>query len=177
MATGITIKFDLSKVEKLAAGLTEKQMLAAWRRTLRKVSRWVQTQVARQMSQDSKVPQKAIKSRLRTYMSEQNTAAKVWLGANALPPSRLGKVRQTRTGVTAGRFRFPGAFTRKVKDPAGVVFKRVGASRLPIERVLHPIEDPAERVFNSVTERIDDRLMTVLLQEINYEIHKVTNAL
>lgn len=177
MATGITIDFDLSKIEKLAAGLTEKQMLAAWRRALRKTSRWVHTQVARQMSQQTKIPQKAIKARLRTYMSGQNTTAKVWLGASALQPKHLGKVRQTSKGVTAGRFRFPGAFTRKIKDPHGVVFRRVGKSRLPIERVLHPIDDPAEAVFNDVAKKIDDRLMTILLQEVNYEIHKATNVI
>lgn len=201
MTDTLKVEFDISRWTALAAGLPPSAMQNAWRRTLRKTMTWVRSQVAREVSGATKIPQKVIRERLYFFLRSAVTG-KVWLGLNAIEADRLGATRQTRTGVTAGRFRFPGAWVyrsrysdggaeRRIKirrsdgsietkhyyssdANAGKVFRRVGRARTPYERVKFDWSQGGEAVFNRVADRARERLMTILEQEVNYEIQKAT---
>ena len=96
----------------------------------------------------------------------------MWLGLNAIEANRLGKTRQTRKGVTAGRFRFDGAWLMKKIAPDGPVYRRTGEGRLPYEQVKYDWSDHGESAFRDAAARAEERLLVVLRQEVNYEIQK-----
>lgn len=169
MTETINVDVDASLAIALLRNLNKTAMQAAWRRTLRKTSNWVIGQAAKAASASTKIPQKVLKSRLRFYLRDQDSG-KVWLGLNALAADRIGKARQTKTGVTVLRHRFPRAWIMK---PAGkAVFIRTGKSRLPIERVMVDWAGSGEAALRSVIPAIQQRLIEVLTQEVNYEILK-----
>ena len=97
---------------------------------------------------------------------------KVWLGLNAVEADRLGTPRQTRTGITAGRHQFKSAWTMRKRAPNGSVYRRTGKARLPYERVKLDWAESGESAFRSVAELAEQRLLTILKQEVNYEIQK-----
>ncbi|MCL2345251.1 MAG: hypothetical protein FWC58_05320 [Desulfobulbus sp.] len=171
----IEVRFDTNRWKSLLAGLTGAAMQNAWRRALRKTMTWVSGQVAREVSAATRIPQKVIRDRLLMMMRNsaggRGNAAKVWLGLNALEVDRFGKARQTPTGVTVGRHQYPGAWMKKKRDD-GKVFRRIGRDRIPYERVTQDWEGEGEASFQSVLGRIKERLLTLLEQEINYELQK-----
>ncbi|QND83770.1 Uncharacterized protein ChrSV_1543 [Chromobacterium vaccinii] len=165
-------EFDIRPVLALSAGLREEAIRQAWRRALRKTGEWVKTHVARQLSGELKIPAKVLKQRLYFFLRSL-MEGKVWLGINPLEAARLGRVRQTRTGVTAGRHRFPGAWVMKYRDPNGV-YRRTGSERGHYAKVMFEWDDAAERVFRQVAAQAEARLLVVLEQEIRWELRKVT---
>ncbi|MGC0151888.1 hypothetical protein ACPRNU_05455 [Chromobacterium vaccinii] len=165
-------ELDIRPVLALSAGLREEAIRQAWRRALRKTGEWVKTHVARQLAGEVKIPVKLIKQRLYFFLRSL-MQGKVWLGINPIEAGRLGKVRQTRAGVTAGRHRFPGAWVMKYRDPNGV-YRRTGNDRGLYEKVRFEWDDAAERVFRRVAGEAEARLLVVLEQEIRWELRKVT---
>ena len=171
MADAIKVEIDIKQVLHLMHGLPPAAMQNAWRRTLRKTSNWVKSQTAKAVSKETRIPQKLLRQRLYFFLRSRDTG-KVWLGLNAIEAHRLGKTRQTRKGVTAGRFRFDGAWMMKKAAPDGPVYRRVDKDRLPYEQVTHDWSASGEAAFKEAAARAEERLMVVLRQEVNYEIQK-----
>lgn len=171
MSSTIKVEIDVKQVLDLMHGLPPAAMQNAWRRTLRKTANWVKSQTAKAVSKGTKIPQKVLRQRLYFFLRSRDTG-KVWLGLNAIEANRLGKVRQTRIGVTAGRFRFPGAWLMKNIAPDGPVYRRTGKDRTPYEQVKYDWSSSGETAFRDAAARSEERLMVVLRQEVNYEIHK-----
>lgn len=167
----LKVEVDISKVLILGRVLSEAAMIRAWRRALRKTANWVKGQTAKAVSKETKIAQKVIRQRLYFFLRSK-AEGKVWLGLNRIEAHRLGKVRQTRKGVSAGRFSFPGAWLKKKVAPEGPIYRRVGENRLPYELVTHDWAESGEKAFRAVATVVGDRLRTVLKQEINYEIQK-----
>lgn len=164
MATRFNIEVNVDEVLHLAHSLTPRAMQNAWRRTLKKTGKYLQSQVAKKLSPIAQIPQKVIKQRLY-YFVKSLDKAKVWLGLEKLAAERLGKARQTKKGVKVGKHLFEKAFYRKNK-----VFRRVGSARLPIERVLFDFGDKGEAAFQDGIASAEQRLLTILRQEINFEL-------
>lgn len=171
MSTTLNVEIDIDQVLRLARELPPSAMQNAWRRTLRKTSNWIKGQTAKSVSQSTKIPQKLLRRRIYFFLRSRDTG-KVWLGLNAIEANRLGKVRQTRNGVTAGRFRFDGAWLMSKVAPDGPIYHRKGKERMPYEQVKYDWSGAGEAAFREVAARAEERLLVVLRQEVNYEIHK-----
>ena len=167
----IKVEIDIIPVLNMMHGLTETAMQNAWRRTLRKTANWVKSQTAKAVSRETRIPQKLLRHRLYFFLRSRDTG-KVWLGLNAFKASQLGKIRQTRNGVTAGRFRFDGAWIMRKVAPNGPVYRRMGKGRTPYEKVKFDWSGPGEAAFREAASRVEERVQTILRQEINYEIQK-----
>jgi len=166
----LSVHFDTSPLTEMMALLSGKALDAAWRRALRKTLAWAKSQTAKTLSAETAIPQKILRRRLRTRLGKTGT---VWLGLNPVKAHRLGNTRQTKAGVTAGRARFPGAFLVG-RAPGTPAFRRVGKARLPIKAETLEWDVAGERGFEEVARQAENRLLTVLSQEINYELLKVT---
>ncbi|MBU2714364.1 hypothetical protein [Zooshikella harenae] len=93
---------------------------------------------------------------------------KVWLGVAPVDLGYLGKVREVAGGVKAGKHYRPGAFMINDKNTA---FKRVGKARLPILYQTEAIEPIAKPVVTQILQRGQQRLVTLLEQELNYALN------
>lgn len=171
MSETLRVEIDVDRALRILRELSPNMMQNAWRRTLRKTSVWIKGQVAKAVSKDSKIPQKVLRSRIYFFLKSYDTG-KVWLGLNAVEADRLGTPRQTRTGVTAGRHQFKSAWTMRKRVPNGPVYRRTGKARLPYERVKLDWAESGESAFRSVAALAEQRLLTILKQEVNYEIQK-----
>lgn len=171
MTDTLKVDIDVSQVLALVRHLPPSVMQNAWRRTLRKTVKWVQTQTAKIVSKATNIPQKLLRQRLYFFLRSRDSG-KVWLGLNAIEAERLGKVRQTRRGVTAGRFRFEGAWLMKKVAPDGPVYRRKGRGRMPYERVKFDWSGHGDAAFREAAAKVEARLLVILRQEVNYEIQK-----
>lgn len=171
MSEILRVEINSDKALRILHQLTPSAMKNAWRRTLRKTNVWIKGQVAKAVSKDSKIPQKVLRGRIYFFLKSYDTG-KVWLGLNAVEAERLGNPKQTRSGITAGRFRFQSAWVMKRVAPDGPVYRRTGKARLPYERVKYDWADAGEAAFRSVAALAEQRLLTILKQEVNYEIQK-----
>ncbi|RKT98737.1 phage tail protein, partial [Burkholderia sp. Nafp2/4-1b] len=102
-------------------------------------------------------------------------AGKVWLGLNPIEAHRLGAVRRTKKGMRAGKTLFDGAWRKTKAQPNGAIFRRVGKSRLPYEVVQVDWAPTGDAAFRRAAQACEARLMTVLRQEVNYELQKAMN--
>ncbi len=205
MIEKIHVDVDVSVALALLRNLSKDAMQRAWRRTLRKTSNWVKSQAAKAVSSKTQIPQKVLKSRIYFFLRDTNTG-KVWLGLNQLNADRLGKPRQTKTGVTVARRRFNHAWimrstaktgdwrriqykdrsgnkqTRNIKisqkdvknrqASVGKVYERVGRDRNPYRSVKFDWSAEGESAFRAVAAVAENRLIELLMQEVNYEILK-----
>lgn len=171
MAETLKVEIDINQVLALTHGLSQAAMTNAWRRTLRKTANWVKSQTAKAVSKETRIPQKLLRQRLYFFLRSRNTG-KVWLGLNAIEAHRLGNPKQTRRGVTVGRHRFEGAWMMSKAAPDGPVYRRKGKDRMPYEMVKKDWSGQGEAAFRSAAMKAEERLMVVLRQEVNYEIHK-----
>lgn len=177
MIDRINIEIDVSHVRDMAANLTKKSAEDAWRRTLGKLGVWVKGQTAKAVSKEARIAQKLVRKRIYFFLRSWSQG-KVWLGLNSIPARRLGRLQTTSKGITAGRHRFPGAWTMTKVDPDGPVYVRVGEERRPYKKrrmykeVKFDWEQAGERAFREAAKRAEVRLIEILRQEINYEIHK-----
>ena len=60
----------------------------------------------------------------------------------------------------------------KKAAPDGPVYRRKGKDRMPYEMVKQDWSGQGEAAFRDAAIRAEERLMVVLRQEVNYEIHK-----
>lgn len=171
MPTTLKVEIDIKPVLSLVQGLSPAAMQNAWRRTLRKTGNWIKGQTAKAVSKATRIPQKLLRQRMYFFLRSRDTG-KVWLGLNAIEANRLGKVRQTRKGVTAGRFRFEGAWLMSKVAPDGPIYQRKGKERRPYEQVKFDWAGLGEAAFREAAARAEERLLIVLRQEVNYELQK-----
>lgn len=179
MPVGLKVEIDIRPALAMARVLSENAVRAAWRRALKKTGKWVKTYVAKGVSREVKIPQKVLRERLYFFLRSKMMEGKVWLGANPIEAHRIGTPRQTRRGVTVGRLRFDGAWIYRSKHSSskdGKVFRRVGAARAPFEMVRYEWDEVGQRVFQEVAGRAEERMMLILEQELNYEIHKLRDG-
>ena len=133
---------------------TEKQAGKAMQRTLNRMAKWIQTRTVRGLSKELEMSQRIIRRRLKKssiLKTSTGYSIKLFYGLNEVDLIHLNP-RQTRKGVTAGKRKVDGAFLAKSKHQ---VFKRVGKSRLPIEKQSEAIKAKADAYlegaeFNSV---------------------------
>ncbi|WGS50846.1 phage tail protein [Paraburkholderia sp. D15] len=167
----LKVEIDTAQVTAALQGLSASAMQAAWRRTLRKTAAWIKSQTGKEVSKGTLIPQKVIRKRLYFFMRSADTG-KVWLGLNPVEAHRLGSVRETKKGIRAGRFTFDGAWRQTKAKPDGPIYRRTGKSRTPFEVVTVDWSKTGDPAFRRAAQLCEERLMTILKQEVNYEIQK-----
>ncbi|HHA2674751.1 TPA: hypothetical protein ACOECQ_000818 [Stenotrophomonas maltophilia] len=149
MARGAWIDIDAKGIAELAGQVsaTPVQVEAAMRSTYGKLGRWARTQAVRGLSSKLGMQQKILRRRVRHFRLQNGVSthggAKVWFG---MKPIRMSDLRPRRDGkgVRAdGGHYVEGAFIRTINGKRKV-FKRDGASRLPVREVTIDVSDPVQ---------------------------------
>lgn len=181
--------------------LLPKAINAAQRRAINKTLRWLRTHVARSVGQQERIAIAAVRKRLLAYPMSSNGQGKLWFGLNPIEASRAGRARQTKTGVSVAGRKYQGAFFRQVYGskpdiwirtaskhfsaddyPDSEVSGRAGGSsgwiaengsRFPLAKAKISLEAVRPH-FESWTNKAHQRLLVVMEQELNFEIHKLT---
>jgi hypothetical protein len=190
---------DLQAFQEFAK-LLPKAAAAANRRAINKTLGWLRGKIARAVSQQQRVALAGVRQRLRSYpVSGGAMSGKLWFGLNAIESSRIGRARQTRSGVSVAGRRYQGAFLKKVYGnqpdiwirtaskhfnpddyPDSTVNARGGASsgwiaendsRFPLAKAKVSLEQ-ARPHFESWVRKADERLLQILQQELNFELQK-----
>ena len=110
---------------------TPAQLEKAVQRAIKKTLRWLQTRISRDIAKELGVPQKAIKHRLTLSQTGKGTNGIhiLWLGTAPLAAEMAGKPRQTKSGVTVGKRKFPGAFYRDIYGDGPKVWIRASRAQ------------------------------------------------
>ncbi|MGF6220944.1 hypothetical protein [Pseudomonas sp. YL-218 TE3947] len=190
---------DLKAFQDFAA-LVPKAAAAAQRRAINKTLRWLATQIARAVGRQERIAVAAVRQRLRAYpVSGGANSGKLWFGLNAMEASRIGRPRQSRSGVSVAGRRFQGAFFKKVYGNSADVWIRTASkhfdandypdsevsgaggassgwiaehgSRFPLAKAKVSLEQ-ARPHFESWIRKADEHLVHVLQQELNFEVQK-----
>lgn len=172
------IHIELSETfSTFTAGLEEKVALTnkALDRTMRKIDRWLSRQIIRQMAQHTQFKQKVLKPRFFSRYSRDIKTLSIWIGVvpidvhHAAPP-----IRPTQTGIKVGQLpEIESGFAGYDKQRhSRKVWKRVGKSRLPIEKQTVDIDVPTQQILERLKNRTESRFKTILAQELNYLLSK-----
>ncbi|QIA02133.1 hypothetical protein [Pseudomonas fluorescens] len=190
---------DLKAFQDFAA-LVPKAAAAAQRRAINKTLRWLATHIARAIGRQERIAVAAVRQRLRAYpVSGGANSGKLWFGLNAMEASRIGRPRQSRSGVSVAGRRFQGAFFKKVYGNSADVWIRTASkhfdasdypdsdvsgaggassgwiaehgSRFPLAKAKVSLEQ-ARPHFESWIRKADEQLLHVLQQELNFELQK-----
>ena len=190
---GLTVDIDALQRMADAVAATEGQFLKARDSALRKIRQPVRRAVLREVAKEKRVPQKSLEGRV--FMSDvREDAVRLWFGTWDLSLFEIGSPKQTKTGVTVGRHRYPGAFKAKIYSPDEQVWIRlhsrhyspdlyptryrpgdrgIGRSRgrFPVVRAAIPIDGIVERVLERSGETFERRFMEIFAQELNYFVN------
>lgn len=152
-------------------GATQKQIAPAMRTAVSRVTKWAGNEAARRIAKATKVTGKVIKGRMRVeIMSKDGVLGRVWAGLRNISLKDL-KPRQTKSGVTAGPAKRPGAFISK--KLGGHVYKRKGPKRLPIQKEPGlPILDPGMDAMGSLEKEIGERLQREFEHQLQWQMTK-----
>ena len=190
---------DLKAFEEFAK-VVPKAAAAAQRRAINKTLGWLRTLIARAVSRQERIAVAAVRQRLRSYpVSGGATSGKLWFGLNAIESSRIGRARQSGSGVSVAGRHYQGAFLKKVYGnkpdiwirtaskhfnsddyPDSTVSSGGGASsgwvaengdRFPLAKAKVSLEQ-ARPHFDTWVKRADARLLEILQQEFNFELQK-----
>lgn len=179
------------------ASLVPKAAAAAQRRAINKTLRWLRTHIARAVSQQERIAVAAVRQRLRAYpVSGGAMRGKLWFGLDAISASRIGRARQSRTGVSVAGRRYAGAFYKTVYGGSPDIWIRTaskhfsdenysesqqgkrrtgfveeGGGRFPLAKAKVSLEK-ARPHFDNWIKRADERLLEILKQEFNFELQK-----
>lgn len=177
--------------------LVPKAAAAAQRRAINKTLGWLRTHIARVVGKQERIAIGAVRQRLRAYpVSGGTMRGKLWFGVNAIEANRIGKVRQTRAGVSVAGRRYQGAFFKQVYGNSPDIWIRTSSkhfnstdypdssqgrrrsgfveesdNRFPLAKAKVSL-DQVRPHFDSWIKRADERLLEILKQELNFELPK-----
>lgn len=176
-----------------AFGANIKQMRRAETRALNKTLRWGIKNIAKELGKEIKIPAKLIKQRIRGFKATRRKArARIYAGLNAIKAKRLGKVRQLKKGVRAGRHTFKGAFITATSNAHTGIFERTGekkramksgsyagtnVKREPIREVELDINTQSvTAIIDKWFGRIQEQFFVILKGELRHEVFGKANA-
>lgn len=192
---------DLAFLKRMAE-LTPKAAAAAQRRAINKTLGWLRTHIARAVSQQERIAQRAVRQRLRSYAPKGgDSSGKLWFGINPLEASRIGAPRQGRKAVSVAGRRYRGAFYKRVYGNSPDIWIRTASKhfdpkdypaaeltsdprnrrgsmdaemyhRFPLAKAKVLLDD-VKPLFDSWVRRVDQRLLELLKQELNFELLKL----
>lgn len=178
---------------------------AAQRRAINKTLGWLRTHIARVVSQQERLAVRAVRQRLISYPVKGAAArGKLWFGLNPIEASRIGRPRETRSGVTVAGRTYRGAFFRKVYGgspdiwirtasrhfnpadyPAADVRSKASGRRGSMDAEMYGrfplakakvVIDQVRPLFNQWIAKADQQLLVFLQRELRFELHKLTQG-
>ncbi|WP_397452524.1 hypothetical protein [Pseudomonas sp. NA-150] len=198
----LTIQPSTAHLQAMAefAKQVPKAAAAAQRRAINKTLNWLRTHTSRAVARQERIAVGAVRQRLRSYpVTGSAMRGKLWFGINPLEASRTGRPRQSGTGVSVAGRRYRGAFHKRVYGANADIWIRTASkhfsagdypdsrvtarrggssgwiaendSRFPLAKAKVSLEDVRPH-FETWVRRADERLLEVLKQEFNYELHK-----
>ena len=195
------INIQLSAVHNQAfrefGQLVPKAAAVAQRRAINKTLGWLRTHIARAVGKQERIAIGAVRQRLRAYpVSGGAMRGKLWFGVSAIEASRIGRARQSRTGVSVAGRRYQGAFFKQVYGSSPDIWIRTSSkhfnatdypdstqgrrssgfiaesdNRFPLAKAKVSL-DQVRPHFDSWVKRADERLLEILEQELNFELQK-----
>lgn len=111
-------RFDIPAVFKA----TESQINLAYRRSMGKTLKWLQTRISRELADKFDLPMRVFQVRAKRRFDSE--AGALWIGLNPIAAKWLGKGRQTKKGVSVRSHRFNGAFLAKMPNDHIGIFQR-----------------------------------------------------
>lgn len=177
--------------------LVPKAAAAAQRRAINKTLGWLRTHIARAVGKQERIAIGTVRQRLRAYpVSGGAMRGKLWFGVNAIEASRIGRPRQSRTGVSVAGRRYQGAFFKQVYGSSPDIWIRTSSkhfnatdypgstqgrrssgfvaesdNRFPLAKAKVSL-DQVRPHFENWVKRADERLLEILKQELNFELQK-----
>lgn len=177
--------------------LVPKAAAAAQRRAINKTLGWLRTHIARAVGKQERIAIGVVRQRLRAYpVSGGTMRGKLWFGVNAIEASRIGRPRQSRSGVSVAGRRYQGAFFKQVYGSSPDIWIRTSSkhfnatdypgstqgrrssgfvaesdNRFPLAKAKVSL-DQVRPHFDSWVKRADERLLEILKQELNFELQK-----
>lgn len=178
----MSVKGDMKAVQRDLGRLQKRDVPRATSAALNRSQAQILTQARRGISKARRIQQKVLKDRVvpRRKANWRNLVAEIELRYQDVPANRL-KPRQLAKGVRAGRHKFEGAFVvgadqkgkkrgpdrqrrarrghgRRKDKPAigrakGLVMKRKGLARLPIEKQFVEIMPDAKKITEKIVYR------------------------
>lgn len=147
----LSLDIDGEQLQKLALDFAadEKLVEKALLSTLNKMGKWLRARSVRGLSVELKLPQKVVRRRLKSFRVQKlpnGAQVRVFYGLDNVGLIYLNAAQNGR-GVSAygGRF-VQSAFIRPGQNSGSQqVFKRQGSARLPIEKQVAAIKDPADQ--------------------------------
>ena len=194
----ITDRGTMRRAE-LALSAIPKATDTARRSALAKLKNFVQSQVAKVVSAELKIPQKTIKAlgRVHGVLKSQGEEMSIWIGTKDIPVRYLGTIKWTREmpGAKVGKTTFPGSWSWSHGKTAGRV-KRRTSHYLDASYIAtgpkgsgqmrkrwgagYAITEVTVQIHDTVSQRIADLLPAVskrygrlMRQELNYALRKV----
>lgn len=188
------------KVLRDFSQLLPKAAAAAQRRAINKTLGWLRTHIARAVGRQERIAIGAVRQRLRSYpVIGGAMSGKLWFGLNAIESSRIGRARQTLTGVSVAGRRYQGAFYKRVYGGTADIWIRTGSKhfsaadypdsevrrrgspssgwisenddRFPLAKAKVSLEQ-ARPHFDNWVRRADEQLLIFLKRELNFELQK-----
>ncbi|EJM93113.1 hypothetical protein PMI34_01918 [Pseudomonas sp. GM74] len=182
------------------AKVVPKAAAAAHRRAINKTLGRLRTHIARAVSRQERIAVAAVRQRLRSYpVTGGAMSGKLWFGLNAIESSRIGRARQTGSGVSVAGRRYQGAFLKQVYGNKPDIWIRTASkhfdaddypdstvssgrgpssgwvaengSRFPLAKAKVSLEQ-ARPHFDIWVRKADEILLLILQQELNFELQK-----
>ncbi|NTU68931.1 MAG: hypothetical protein HGB02_08640 [Chlorobiaceae bacterium] len=175
----VKIDFDSADFYRFTEKLGPSSIEAAIKRANRKAALRVRTHLLRAIK-DEGIRRKVIVHRVRLYDKSWRAgggggkAIKVWFGIDAVNADTIAKPIKMSKGYRVRQWAFPTAFIPKRGRYAGKLMERTTKSRLPIRRSQIEIDEAANKAFNEIATRVPGWMRELALQELRYEVFKVT---
>ncbi|HHY0482731.1 phage tail protein [Vibrio parahaemolyticus] len=199
-APGVDIKVNFAnELQRVSAKIaaTPKQLEKAGQRAIKKTMRWMYSRVAREVSQLTGIPQKALKPRysLKTVGKGAEAVTILWIGISPILAEKAGKARQTKKGVSLKKHRYDGAFVADMYGYNSAVWIRASRNhsqytttgkprkvnpnslpahlrgRFPVQHLAIDISDSANQALKRLEARVPDEFRKKLDQELNYVVN------
>jgi len=148
---------------------TEAQIHSAIKKAVARTTKWAAAEAPRRVAKAVSVAAKIIKDRVRfTIILDRDGYGRVWFGLNQISLGKLNP-RQSRSGVTVGGRRIPGAFLATMPNGHMGVYVRRGNQRLPIDEQMLAIEDEAKPVIEALGDELGPRCLHEFERELRWQ--------
>lgn len=118
--------------------------------------REVRKKVLKQLRVNFRLPAGEVNKRARIRRAKpKDWRAWIWWNTLQINPAKVWKARQSKRGVRAGKYNYPGHFLAKGRGRGNVelVFRRKGKERYPIEARKLPVGATGENLFKIMIKR------------------------
>lgn len=177
------LKIDASDLDELArafGNLPGQIKGKAMARSMRRMRSMARTKVVRRNAEHAKIKQKLVRERTTASFNSGSGTIEIVEKSGWIPLYKLGRVRQTRRGVTVpGRGRYDHAFIATMKSGHTGVFLRVPETQMPSDPAkeqirelfgpnpAHVITNNPEEYMKALAEVIDEHLAPRFMHELD----------